>query len=70
MSPNPILAEPPWHSWIGLFSLVLDVIILIGLGLLYYRMVVAPTQPWHRSDVVPPSRREGGSRRAGTADGG
>jgi hypothetical protein len=69
MTPNPILAAPPWHWWIGLFSLVLDVIILIGLGIIYYRMVVEPTQPRHRSDVPTPSRREGGNRPAGTADG-
>jgi len=66
MTPNPILAAPPWHWWIGLFSLILDVFLLIGLAILCYRMVL---QPWHRCDVFTPSRRDGAIRAAGSADG-
>jgi hypothetical protein len=49
---TPILAAQPWHWWLGVFWLIVDVILLIGLGILYYRMVVAPTRPPHRSDVL------------------
>jgi hypothetical protein len=38
----PLLAAPPWHWWIAVNLLILDVIILIGLGVLWFRMVVAP----------------------------
>ena len=52
MTPSPILAAPPWHWWLGLFWLIVNVTLVIGLGILYYRMVVAPTRRRQRSDVV------------------
>ena len=64
-----LLATPPWHWWIGVFALVLDVILLIGLGILYYRLVVVPFLPKRRSREVEQLGSRGGDRVSGNSDG-
>jgi hypothetical protein len=59
MASTLILAAPPWHWWLGVFFLVLDVIILIGLGILYRVMVI---KPQHRHGVDDASARTTRSR--------
>ena len=69
MMTSSILAAPPWHWWIAVVSLVLDVIILIALGILYYRMVVEPAHPPRRADVVASPHPRDGDRARGAGDG-
>ena len=69
MMTSSILAAPPWHWWIAVVSLVLDVIILIALGILYYRMVVEPAHPPRHADVVASPHPRDGDRATRAGDG-
>ena len=54
-----MLAAPPWHWWIAVNLLILDGILLIGLGILYYKMVVAPARSMRRDPAVANPSHEG-----------
>ena len=65
---HPILAAPPWHWWISVILLVLDGIILVGLAILYYRMVVVPARSMQRAAAIDASGSVAGiNRRAGVS---
>jgi hypothetical protein len=64
-----ILAAPPWHWWIAVVWLVLDVLVLIALGVLCYRMVVLRVHPPRRGDVVLSPHTQDGSQARRPGDG-
>jgi len=65
MTITPLLAAPPWHWWIAVNLLVLDAIILIVLGVLWFRMLMAPRYA-RRRDMTDRPPRGGGPESIGT----
>ena len=68
MQSYQMLAAPPWHWWIAVNLLIVDGILLIALGTLYYKIVVAPARSMRRDPAVQPSHEGVLEKRRASAD--